>query len=138
MATKTTNPINKRAFVWLIVVILGCLGVMWRLFYMQYLQYDYYQSKVIDNIQQETMIPAKRGEIYDRNKTPLATNVTTYRLFISPADIQKAKNEKTIATYLSEYLELDYSEVYKKTKRDNKNHKKPSVSLGFSRLFVFF
>ena len=119
MATKTTNPINKRAFVWLIVVILGCLGVMWRLFYMQYLQYDYYQSKVIDNIQQETMIPAKRGEIYDRNKTPLATNVTTYRLFISPADIQKAKNEKTIATYLSEYLELDYSEVYKKTKREN-------------------
>lgn len=120
MATKTNNPINNRALWWLALVLAGCFGVLFRLFYMQYLQYDHYQSMVIDNIQQVSVIPAKRGEIYDRNKTPLASNLTTYRLFISPEDIQKAKNEKKIATYLSGYLELDYDEVYDKTKRENK------------------
>lgn len=119
MATKTNNPVNRRAIAWLVIVIIGCVGVLFRLFYMQYLQYDHYQSKVIDNIQQESVIPAKRGEIYDRNKNPLATNITTYRLFVSPVDIKKAKNEKDIATYLSDYFELDYQEVYEKTTRKN-------------------
>lgn len=119
MATKTNNSINNRALIWLVVIIIGCVGVLCRLFYMQYIQYDHYQSMVIDNIQQVSVIPAKRGEIYDRNKNPLATNITTYRLFISPVDIQKAKNEKEVANYLSKYLNLDYETVYKKTQREN-------------------
>lgn len=119
MATKKFNAIEKRALIWLGVMGIACIVVLGRLFYMQYVQYDHYQAKVIDNIQQESVIPAKRGEIFDRNRTPLATNITTYRLFISPVDIQKAGNEQSIATYLSEYLDLDYQTVYDKTKREN-------------------
>lgn len=105
--------------IWLVVVLCGCVCVLFKLFNMQYLQYDHYQSMVIDNIQQESVIPAKRGEIYDRNKNPLATNITTYRLFISPVDIQTANNQKEVAAYLSKYLNLDYESVYKKTQREN-------------------
>ncbi len=119
MKSKKINAIDLRAAIWLAVMAVLCIIVMVRLFYMQYLQYDHYQSEVIDNIQQESVIPAKRGDIYDRNRNPLATNITTYRLFVSPVSIMEAGSGKKIATYLSEYLELDYEEVYKKTQREN-------------------
>ncbi len=119
MKLKKFNSIDLRALVWLGVMGAACLVVLGRLFYMQYIQYDYYQSKVIDNIQQESVIPAKRGEIYDANKNPLAVNVTTYRLFVSPVDIQAAGTAKKVSAYLSGYLELDYEEIYKKTQREN-------------------
>ena len=119
MKLKKSNSIDVRAMIWLGVMGIACLLVMGRLFYMQYLQYDYYQSKVIDNIQQESEIPAKRGEIYDANKNPLAVNITTYRLFVSPVDIQKNGTAKEISKYLADYLELDYETVYKKTQREN-------------------
>lgn len=119
MKLKKYNSIDGRALIWLGVMGVACLIVLVRLFYMQYMQYDYYQSKVIDNIQQESVIPAKRGDIYDRNKNLLATNITTYRLFVSPVDIQAAKSGKEIAAYLADYLELDYDEVYAKTQREN-------------------
>lgn len=119
MKIKKINSIDGRALVWLGVMGIACLIVLGRLFYMQYVQYDYYQSKVIDNIQQESVIPAKRGEIYDANKNPLAVNVTTYRLFVSPVDIQEAKTGKEVAGYLAGYLNLDYETVYKKTQREN-------------------
>ena len=119
MKIKKFNSIDARALVWLGVMGIACLIVLGRLFYMQYIQYDYYQTKVIDNIQQESVIPAKRGEIYDANKNPLAVNVTTYRLFISPVDIQAADTAKDISKYLAGYLDLDYETVYKKTQREN-------------------
>ena len=38
-------------------------------------------------------IPAVRGEIYDRNGNVLATNITTYRIFISPSSILSNQQE---------------------------------------------
>ncbi|MBQ7355334.1 MAG: hypothetical protein IJW62_07440, partial [Clostridia bacterium] len=119
MKIKRFNSIDGRALIWLGVMGVACLIVLSRLFYMQYMQYDYYQSKVIDNIQQESEIPAERGSIYDANKNPLAVNVTTYRLFVSPVDIQAAGTAKDISRYLSDYFHLDYETVYKKTQREN-------------------
>ena len=120
MNAKKINAIDLRVLIWLGVMVALCAAVMGRLFYMQYLQYDHYQSEVIDNIQQESIIPAKRGDIYDRNRNPLATNITTYRLFVSPVAIIEAGSGKRIATYLSDYLDLDYETVYNKTQRENK------------------
>ncbi len=119
MKIQKFNSIDGRALIWLGVMGVACLIVLSRLFYMQYVQYDYYQSKVIDNIQQESAIPAERGSIYDANKNPLAVNVTTYRLFVSPVDIQAAGTAKDVSRYLADYLDLDYETVYKKTQREN-------------------
>ncbi len=119
MKIKKCNPIDRRAIILLIFVGICCVIVLGKLFNMQIQMYDHYQGKVIDNIQQESIIPAKRGEIYDANKNPLATNITKYRLFVSPVDIQKADTAKEISAYLSEYLQLDYETVYKKTQREN-------------------
>ncbi len=119
MKIKKLNSIDGRALIWLAVMGIACLVVLGRLFYMQYLQYDYYQSKVIDNIQQESVIPAKRGDILDSDRNPLAVNVTTYRLFVSPVDIQAAGSAKDISSFLSKYLKIDYETIYKKTQREN-------------------
>lgn len=120
MKGKKLSIIDIRLIGWLAFLVLVCLVVIGRLFYLQCVKYDYYQGKVIDNIQQESVIPAKRGEIYDRNRNPLATNMTTYRLFVSPVDIMEEKTGETISRYLSEYLGLDYETVYKKTQKENK------------------
>lgn len=108
-----------RALIWLSIMLVACLVVIGKLFSMQYLKYDEYQSQVIDNIQQESTIPAERGDIYDRNMNVLATNMSTYRLFISPVDIQENGTAKDISAYLSEILSLDYETVYQKTQREN-------------------
>ena len=74
----------------------------------------------------QSAVNAERGTIYDKNGNILATNITTYRIFISPSSIlnnQKEANEdgldinyaEHISSGLSRILSLDYDTVYKQT-----------------------
>lgn len=74
----------------------------------------------------QSAVNAERGTIYDKNGNVLATNITTYRIFISPSSIlnnQKEANEdgldinyaEHISSGLSKILSLDYDTVYKQT-----------------------
>ena len=73
--------------------------------------------------ERERVIKAERGKIYDRNGNVLATNTTTYRVFISPSGIKNAQKElgadsKTqyadvISKGLSEILDVPYEHIYK-------------------------
>lgn len=128
MAHNKFQTTNTRALIWFGVMGVVCVCLVVTLFTMQIIDYEKYQSQVIDNIQQESEIPAERGMIYDRNMIPLATNSTTYRVFISPSDIQNAdrndekgiKYADLISRTLSEILEMDYSEIYSKTQKINR------------------
>ncbi|MBQ5801272.1 MAG: hypothetical protein IIW20_05230, partial [Clostridia bacterium] len=60
------------------------LFLIGKIFYMQYFQYDKYQQKVLDQITYTSTLTAMRGNIYDSNMNPLATNKTVWRIFISP------------------------------------------------------
>ena len=62
----------------------------------QTLKFDTYQSKVINQITTESNIKADRGEIYDCNGAIIATNVTAYRVFISPRGIYAAENRSKL------------------------------------------
>jgi len=119
------NTINDRMKTLFVVLLLISAIIIGQLFSMQIISYDYYQGKVIDNIQQETVIPAVRGEILDRNFNVLASNATAYRVFISPVDIQKNDNEnldnaKLISKTLSEILGVSYDDVFTKTQKPNR------------------
>ncbi|MBE6672094.1 MAG: PASTA domain-containing protein [Ruminococcaceae bacterium] len=107
------------------------LGLCGRLFYLQVVKGDEYRNYVLDNLIQKTVIKAQRGTIYDRNMLQLAANSTTYRIFISPYDIDKAteKGEKdykdtedaqVISNHLSKILKLDYETIYNKTQKKNR------------------
>ena len=97
-----------------------------RIFLYQTLRYDYYQKKVLEQMTTEASVTAARGNIYDANGVLLATNITTYRVFISPSSIATAQTEhnknsdgvkldELIAENLSSILDVSYDYVLKQT-----------------------
>ncbi len=107
----------------------------------QTFHFDKYQAKVINQITTESNINASRGKIYDCNGAVLATNITAYRVFISPRAIKSAEKRtkldgaifkkrfgmseaeinsglthtEFIAKGLSQILDVDYDTVLKQT-----------------------
>lgn len=116
------------------------------LFKMQILGYEKYQQDVIDNLTVETKEKANRGKIYDSNMNLLATNTTSYRVFISPKDIQytmytgvikkcfnrvrygstvseatsSKREDEVIAEGLSSILGVDYDLIMEKAAKKNR------------------
>lgn len=116
--------LSRRLVIVLLVFGAIMLALIGRLFYLQGIRYEYYLGKVLNNIQQERTIKAERGSIYDRNGNLLATNSTTWRVFISPFDIDVQEDENTppttaqanlIADGLSELLGVERQTILKKT-----------------------
>ena len=103
-------------------------ALMIRILIIQTVSFEKYQSKVINQMTTESPVPANRGKIYDRNGNVLATNITTYRVFISPSGILSAQNNleegsttqyaQTVSKGLAELLGgekygVKYEDVYK-------------------------
>lgn len=92
------------------------------LFY-QTVRHKQYSEKVLNQVTQEAKVSADRGEIYDRNGILLATNITTYRLLIDPAVIDRTSQAdgvnyaEIIARGLSVIteLELEYDFIIEQT-----------------------
>lgn len=142
MAQRNVNSITaKRGVILLSVFALFAFLLAAVVFNMQVFEYETYQQEVIDQITVENTIPAERGTIYDRNGNVIATNQTTWRVFISPVDIQSAmystaieraiyrvrygeslevstlgdRQDTLIADGLSEILGVDRDMILKKT-----------------------
>ena len=102
----------------LVFIAFGVL--LLRILIIQTFDFDKYQSKVINQMTTESSVPANRGKIFDRNGNVLATNVTTYGVFISPSAISKAEKSDgrtysdAIAQGLSTLIDgVTYEYVYK-------------------------
>jgi cell division protein FtsI/penicillin-binding protein 2 len=85
--------VARRAGALLIIACLLFFGLLVRILLYQTVGYDKYQQKVIEQMTTESGVNADRGNIYDRNGVLLATNVSTYRIFISPSTIASAQRE---------------------------------------------
>lgn len=121
------HPKLTKRSVWLLSIAVALFAfLLLRIFYLQTFRYEYYQQKVIDQVTTETEVAASRGGIYDRNGTILATNVTTYRVFISPSSLATLQSElledgsdlkldELVATRLSMILDLSYDFVLRQT-----------------------
>ncbi len=105
--------INKRSVVVLICFILAAALLCGRLFYLQVISYDRYQSDTINQYTKEIVIQAKRGTIYDRNMKVLAISTTVERVFISPNTIPN----ETVAAYVERLVEKVKGEDKKKSER---------------------
>ncbi len=116
----------KRATIVLVGILLVFSILLGRIFWIQTVDFDKYLSNVIDQITTQSAVSAERGTIYDKNGNVLATNITTYRIFISPSSISDhqttAENSGQTVNYaadisrgLSEILDIDYETVYKQT-----------------------
>ena len=111
------------------IIMFAVFGaLLLRILIIQTVDFEKYQSKVINQMTTESAVPANRGKIYDRNGNVLATNITTYRLFISPSAIKSAEEKDgkeyvdIIAKGLSEMVEgVTYEKVQEQaTKYANK------------------
>lgn len=116
----------KRATIVLVGILLIFAILLGRIFWIQTVDFDKYLSNVMDQITTQTSVAAERGTIYDKNGNILATNITTYRIFISPSSIRNKQVEaerdgksvnyaEDISRGLARILGLDYDTVYKQT-----------------------
>ena len=145
MPKKINKRITQRSLLLIIICMIAWIALIIRLGILQIVNYSKYETSVIGNVQKETTVSAQRGMILARDMTtPLAANITVWRVFISPRDIAKPeipedianiKNEDVqknrienmitesrikIAEQLSSILGVDYDNIYERTGRVNR------------------
>lgn len=118
----STSAVRRSTIVGLAVFGIFALLLI-RILIIQTVNFDKYQSKVINQMTTESPVAADRGKIFDRNGNVLATNITTYRVFISPSSIKTNSGDVESAGYvdyatviskgLSSILDVSYDDVYK-------------------------
>ena len=99
-----------------IFLAIACFAaVIVKLFYMQVIDYDFYQSKA-ENLQtREKILYPTRGTIYDTNMKPLAISANTEMLILMGNKLKDDFQRADIALALSEILEVEYNDIHKKT-----------------------
>lgn len=128
----TLHPkvVGRAAFLLGFAVLLFS-ALLIRILLLQTVDHERYQKKVFEQMTTESAVNAARGQIYDRNGVLLATNVSTYRVFISPSTIASAQSQHNqegsnirldtlIAENLSRILNVSYDFVLKQTTYTNK------------------
>ncbi|MBP3375969.1 MAG: PASTA domain-containing protein [Clostridia bacterium] len=88
-----STKMRKRAGIICIALTVLLLLLSLRILFYQTIQFKHFDQKVLDQITQETTVSANRGNIYDTNGVVMATNITTYRLFLDPAAIMRQSSK---------------------------------------------
>ena len=89
------------AFVFLIIIV--------RLGYLQLFKGSWLQARAIDQWTRELPLNALRGDIVDTNGVTLATNYTTYDIYVRPSMV---KDKNKVTEDLCSILGLEYEKVY--------------------------
>ncbi len=85
-----------------------------RLFSMQILSGELYRSRAERIARRTTVIPAQRGEVYDRNyNTPMVLNIDSFAVTVVPAEIPKGQVSAVFAR-LSDLLGIPKSQFDKR------------------------
>ena len=102
-----------------IIVGFGLVGV--RLFYMQVINNSFYVQQAAELQTRDSFITPNRGTIYDANMQVLAESASVERICITPSavvseskvnqGISAESQQQTLATILSDTLDLDYETV---------------------------
>ena len=96
--TKTYMRYRSRVVFLSVFIILSWAGLCLRLFQVQVLNGEHYQKEVLKQSQKKQILPANRGNVYDRDNRPLTRNVIHYTLSVNPS---KVINKKGLAEELS-------------------------------------
>ena len=85
--TKSYLKFRTRIIVLAGIIILAWSGLCIRLFQIQVLNGDQYESVVIKQSQKKQILPATRGNIFDRDNRPFTRNIIHYTLSVNPTKI---------------------------------------------------
>ncbi|MGL4345486.1 MAG: penicillin-binding transpeptidase domain-containing protein [Cellulosilyticaceae bacterium] len=115
MEEKVPIKVKKRLLVLSILFILGSIGLIIRLGYVQIVEGSSLQDKAYEQQTRDRLISPTRGSIYDRNGQVIAQSASVSTIGVVHAQIE---DPAYVAKALAEHLEMDYETVYKKvTKR---------------------
>ena len=129
--TRKQNPPSspnammlRRTLVLLMVCgIVAFLVLALRLFKLQVIDHNFYETKAIDQQVRETTVTAARGTIYDTNMKILAMSASVDDIVINPRAIKMNKEDaELIARTLSDILGLDYNDILAKTAKTNSGY----------------
>ena len=84
---RETNLIQSRLVISSFIVVVLCLLLLGRLYYLQIEQHSHYTTLSQENRISFVPIPPARGQIYDRNGKVLAENLPTYTLEVVPDNV---------------------------------------------------
>ena len=116
---------NFRLVILGILVIIGFVIYIFRLFYMQIISGEQYRKQAQGISQKTKVIPAMRGEIYDRNAdTPLVVNTESFAVDIIPAEIPRDKFD-TVTLRLSQMLGIQKESIDKSISKVGKGSFSP-------------
>jgi len=118
--TKAPSPnrimLRRALFLMIVCGIVAFIVLAVRLFFIQIVHHEEYESAAVGQQLRQTAVPARRGTIYDRNMNILAMSATVSNIYISPAEIQMYDEDpELIARGLADILDLDYEAVLAKT-----------------------
>lgn len=122
MKLKTKRITEKRLITVLLIFTMSAGILLFNIFRLCYLNYDYYRDKTYDQITTSSVLKAERGKIYDSNMNILAKSDTVWRIFVSTRDIKKAEKAdgtdytRIIADGLAPILSLTKDTIYDKIK----------------------
>jgi len=102
---------GNRIAVFRVFLLIIAFSYAARLFSMQILSGDIYLSRAQDISRRTYIIPAQRGEIYDRNfKEPLVINRDSFAVTITPSEVPRGGMDSVIAT-ISDILNIKVSDI---------------------------
>ncbi|TDQ42321.1 stage V sporulation protein D [Aureibacillus halotolerans] len=111
----SNRTVRKRLFYILLGGILLFIVISARLAYVQVIQSPWLSGKAEDLWSRDLPFEPERGEILDRNGTPLATNVSAPSLYVVPRQIENpAEASKSLAPVLGMTVEKLYGMMTKK------------------------
>ena len=126
MAQKNHSPglkpgpsrqmLRRTLFLMAVFGIGAFLLLLARLYKLQIIDHEKYESMAIE--QQLRSVPSStmRGTIYDTNRNTLAVSASVDNVYLSPQEIEMYGEDRAlIAQGLSEILGMDYDEIYKKS-----------------------
>jgi penicillin-binding protein 2 len=109
------------------VAVIGGLALMafaiifFRLWYLQVLSGDRYLAEASDNRVREIKVQAPRGEIVDRNGTPLVINRSGLALVVSPDKVSEDRGDRReVYERLAKLLRMKADRVERRAERDLK------------------
>lgn len=108
--------LSRALFLLILLGVAAFVVLAAKLFQIQIVKHDMYESAAIEQQVRETTVTASRGTIYDRNGKILAMSASVDTIYISPAEIKMYDEDPAlIASRLSEILGVDYNKILEMT-----------------------
>lgn len=120
-----TKGVQSRIWgVLILFLIFGLLSTTFGLAYSQIIKGEYFKHLAQQQQLNDTIIPANRGVIYDRNMTVLAQSATAWKITIDPSkmkDFPEPAKEIVYST-MSSILEIEREEIVEKASKTGYNN----------------